>query len=175
MSSPYLDADSIVREQIAVPDLGDPLFQPFWASMANGRLAVQRCAECGRTQWPPRAVCGGCRSPGVGWSEVPAEGTLYTWTTVERGSTAGYRGGAYAVGLVALDLHPSVRILGNIVGVSADELRIGMPLTAELPVAGPQGEFNIVQWRRTDIDVLHSPEFIVTKPGGSSGRHQQID
>jgi 3-oxo-4,17-pregnadiene-20-carboxyl-CoA hydratase alpha subunit len=44
----------------------------FWEAAADGRLAVQRCAECGVLRHPPAPMCGNCGS--LTWDVVDASG-----------------------------------------------------------------------------------------------------
>ncbi len=44
----------------------------FWDAAADGRLAVQRCAECGVLRHPPTPMCGHCGS--LRWDVLDASG-----------------------------------------------------------------------------------------------------
>jgi uncharacterized OB-fold protein len=49
---------------------------------AAGRLVGSRCAECGATSWPRRAVCHSCGAPAPGEVSFEPSGTLITHTRV---------------------------------------------------------------------------------------------
>jgi NAD(P)-dependent dehydrogenase (short-subunit alcohol dehydrogenase family)/uncharacterized OB-fold protein len=51
------------------------------AMAAEGRFALQTCAECGAVQYPPRDVCGACLGGDLPWRDVPPGGTLKALTT----------------------------------------------------------------------------------------------
>ena len=47
--------------------MGDPTIpipsrdsKPYWAALAEGRLEVQQCLDCGAWTWPPRPICSKC-------------------------------------------------------------------------------------------------------------------
>ena len=43
--------------------------RPMDAAAARGIVALQRCAACGRVQYPPRELCGVCLSDALEWQE----------------------------------------------------------------------------------------------------------
>ena len=51
---------------------------PFWNAFAQGRLLIQKCNKCGKTQFPPSPVCTDCLSDDVGWIEASGELTLWS-------------------------------------------------------------------------------------------------
>ena len=52
------------------------------AAAAEGRFALQDCAECGALQYPPRDACSRCLSTGLRWRDVNPGGTLLAETTI---------------------------------------------------------------------------------------------
>lgn len=45
---------------------------PMDAAAAEGRLALQHCAACGATQYPPRELCHVCLDPDLVWTIATA-------------------------------------------------------------------------------------------------------
>jgi hypothetical protein len=87
-----------------LPDVEDPLTEPFWSATREGRLEVPECANCGYVQWPPTPVCPNCQHTGRRWREIPASGTLYTYAVYHRALDPAFADDIpYAVGLVELD------------------------------------------------------------------------
>jgi uncharacterized OB-fold protein len=41
----------------------------FWESLQNKKLMIQKCNDCGHTQFPPSPVCIECLSNNVKWIE----------------------------------------------------------------------------------------------------------
>lgn len=52
----------------------------FWTAGAEGRLKIQRCAECGHYQHPPLPRCPACHSERVEPSPVSGRGRIKTFT-----------------------------------------------------------------------------------------------
>jgi uncharacterized OB-fold protein len=84
-----------------------------------GVFALLTCAHCSRAHYPPRVLCPYCGASSLGWRPSAGLGTVYSTSTISP------RGGEpYAVILVDLDDGP--RVMSNIVGMAADDVRIGM-------------------------------------------------
>ncbi len=54
----------------------------FLRGLGEGRFLASRCAACDRTLVPPRIACTGCFGRMAEIVEVPARGTLLTYTIV---------------------------------------------------------------------------------------------
>ena len=79
------------------------------AAAAEGRFALQVCAECGTVQYPPRDACAHCLNTALLWQDVPETGTLRAETTVNTSTNLYFRErGDWRVGTVQLDAGPSV-------------------------------------------------------------------
>lgn len=79
------------------------------------RLLGSRCEECGRTTWPPRALCADCGSSRMATLELPATGVVQSWTIVRTplpGIAAPYVMGLLDVG--------GVRIFAHLRGLDGD-------------------------------------------------------
>ncbi|MBI4278235.1 MAG: Zn-ribbon domain-containing OB-fold protein [Armatimonadetes bacterium] len=87
-------------------------------------LVGTRCRACGAHFFPRRAVCARCLGADVEAVRLSAEGILYTYTVVHQ-STPEFPT-PYILGYV--DLPEGVRLLAPMVGVEADQVRIGMPV-----------------------------------------------
>lgn len=114
------DRPTAVPRLIVTPDN-----EFFFIAARDGRLAIQRCANCATLRHPPAPCCPRCRS--FDWDTVESSRrcTLHSYTVVH-----GPQDGAFdyplAVGLV--DLEEGTRLVADISGIAEDELRIGMPL-----------------------------------------------
>jgi len=112
-----------------IPDIDDPDFAPFWEGTAQSELRLVHCADCDKPRWPPRPICGWCRSLDFEWRAISPEGRLYTWTVAEHQTTPDIPA-PYVVGIVEVHADPVVRMLGQVV-CDPEHLRIGMQLTAQ--------------------------------------------
>jgi uncharacterized OB-fold protein len=101
----------------------DPESAPYWSATLDGRLVVQRCTSCGHHQLYARAHCLVCRSR-VEWVDASGRGTIYSYTVIRQNFSRAFRDLLpYVVALVDLDEGP--RLMTNIVGSAAEDVRIG--------------------------------------------------
>jgi uncharacterized OB-fold protein len=125
-----------VRAQRPVP-VDDDRF--FWDGVAEGRLLLRRCADCGRLQHPPAPMCPACGS--VRWlvQQARGRGTVHTWIVSRHPSQPDDRPRITVV--VALEEGP--RLVSNLLGVDAGDVVNDLPV--ELVFA--------------DIDGVRLPQF----------------
>ena len=98
--------------------------EPYWQAVNEGRLMVQRCTVCGRSQLYPRWRCLRCRGE-VEWVDAGGGGTVYSFTVIRQNFSRSFKHLIpYVVALVDLDEGP--RLMTNLVGVDPDDVEIGM-------------------------------------------------
>ena len=115
-------------ESIALPepDMGEQ-GRPFWDALKQGALTFQRCNACGHAWLPARSECPRCL--GDAWRREPARGdaTLVSWVVYHQSYHPAFQQRLpYTVAVVQLAEGP--RLISNIVGVAAAQLRIDQPL-----------------------------------------------
>ncbi len=100
--------------------------QNFFNEARAGRLSGIRCRHCAELAIPPKEFCSTCHQRA--WEPVPLEGNgTITSFTVIRVPPQGHAVGApYAVAVVRLA--EGVSLLGRIVDIPIDSLRIGLPV-----------------------------------------------
>jgi uncharacterized protein len=54
--------------------------RPWWAALARGEIAVQRCDACAHWVFYPRAFCPACGGRSLTWTSIEGSATLYTWS-----------------------------------------------------------------------------------------------
>ena len=103
----------------------NPDTAPYWEATAEGRLALPACSVCGAWQWYP--VVGLACHPEAAheWRDVPGEGTIFTFTRVERAFLPEGGDPPYTLALIELDGAPGLRIVTVLVGPGSDEPTIG--------------------------------------------------
>ncbi|MFF6907595.1 bifunctional MaoC family dehydratase N-terminal/OB-fold nucleic acid binding domain-containing protein [Streptomyces sp. NPDC012389] len=117
----------------------------FWAGVAEHRLLIQRCTDCATLRFPWLPGCNACA--GQEWDTVEAsgEGTVFSHVVMHHPSFPAFdpsgEGGPYAVALV--ELAEGVRIVGNVVGVPYDKVRIGLPVRLEFHRMDPELELPV--------------------------------
>ena len=78
-----------------------------WA--AEGRFALQVCADCGAVQYPPREACHRCTSHRLRWQPQDGAGRLLALTTLHHSNDLFFRERLpWRLGLVQLDAGPTV-------------------------------------------------------------------
>jgi uncharacterized OB-fold protein len=105
----------------------DEVTRPFWESLREGVLSLQKCADCDAFRMPPSSYCPECRSTNAQWPQLSGRGNLYTYTIIPlnpRDSDSP----SYVAALVCPPEAPDTKVFCNIVDCTADELKIGMEL-----------------------------------------------
>lgn len=66
------------------PPTPDRLSEPFWAGLAERRVVLQECPDCGRRRFPRLPSCPYCATEGGIDVEVPGTGVVYSFVRVHR-------------------------------------------------------------------------------------------
>ena len=98
--------------------------QPFWDAAKDRRLVVQYDPDTGAYQFYPRpgSVATGKRN--LEWREVSGKGSVYSYTDTLV-PTAGFEDRVPYL-IATIDLDEGVRLLANLVGLTEEEVEIGM-------------------------------------------------
>jgi hypothetical protein len=99
--------------------------------LAEGILAYQRCAACESAVFYPRVICPVCGSTDLAWNSSAGLGTVYSVTAVSRRDDV-----PYTVCLV--DLDEGFRMMSTVVGVPADQVRIGQRVRGWVDTTGDE-------------------------------------
>ena len=101
------------------------LQEPFWKGLAEGRLLVQRCGQCGTYRHPPNPICFKCRSFAHEFMPVSGKGHVYSFTVARHSVNASLDSQVpYIIALV--DLDEGVRMVSAIHRANATDVRIGL-------------------------------------------------
>ncbi len=100
------------------------------AAAAEGRFALQSCADCGAVQYPPREACRVCLSPRLPWRTQSGQGQLLGSTTLHHSNDLFFRERLpWRLGLVQLDGGPTLMVhLHGEVGEAPQRVRVGARL-----------------------------------------------
>ena len=96
-----------------------------WEALARHELYFQRCRDCGKKRFYPRAVCPSCLSSATEWVRASGRGTVYSFTVTHQNQAPGFREELPYV-LAIVELEEGVRMMTNVVGCAPDRVRIGM-------------------------------------------------
>jgi hypothetical protein len=100
----------------------------YWEAAAEGKLAAQRCSDCGVLRHPPRPMCGHCQSLAIEVVTLSGRGTLYSYAVLHHPQNPAFD---YPVLAALVDLDEGVRVLSELAGIEPADIRIGMALTAD--------------------------------------------
>jgi uncharacterized OB-fold protein len=120
--SPAPAASEVLRPVIS-PDTAF-----FWDGTAAGELRIQRCGGCGALRHPPGPMCPACGAARPGYVVAAGAGEVYSYVVQHHPPVPGKQM-PLVVALVALP--EGVRMVGELLGVSPDRARIGLPVRVE--------------------------------------------
>jgi uncharacterized protein len=110
----------------------------YWRSVPQRyRLVGKKCRSCGAVHFPPKALCPACGERSA-FDEIvlSGRGRVYSFATIASGSAPPEfadqekASGPYPIAIVELAEGP--RITGQLADVDPKDVRIGMPVRAEL-------------------------------------------
>ena len=107
------------------PSPGHAATAPYWEATAQGHMELPACSVCGAWQWYPLTGLACHPEATVVWRPVPNEGTIFTFTRVERAFLPQGGDPPYTVALVELEGVAGPRIVTVLVGPGSDEPAIG--------------------------------------------------
>lgn len=123
---------------------GGPDWAPYWAAARERRLAFQRCSECRAWRFPPGPTCPSCLSMKSDWAPVSGRARLLSWVVCHPPVLPAWKERTpYPVVLVECEEGP--RTMGGLVGATADQLRMDMPMVVDF-APSPDGDL-VPQWR----------------------------
>ena len=100
----------------------------FWAGTARHELRIQRCGECGVLRHPPGPMCLACGGAKPDYVVAAGTGEIYSYVVHHHPPVPGHQA-PFVVALVQLT--EGVRMVGELLGVDPDQVRVGMPVRAE--------------------------------------------
>lgn len=113
-----------MRSAPIVP-VATPTSQPFWDALAQGRVEIQRCDDCGSWVYYPRARCSMCLSAALTWTQVSGEGIVYTFTVARQPTTPAFAEvDTPIIAVVELDEGP--RLTTSLEHIEVGDVRVGM-------------------------------------------------
>ena len=104
-----------------------PQNEHFWRGGADGRLRFLRCQACQTYIHPPSPVCPECLGKQLEPEAVSGRATVLTFT-LNHQPWVPSPDHPYAIAIVEIEEQVGVRLMTNIVGCAAENVRIGMPV-----------------------------------------------
>lgn len=119
----------------------------FWAGTAAGELRVQRCEDCGALRHPPGPMCPRCGSPHPGYLVASGTGEIFSYVVHHHPPVPGR---TLPVIVVLVQLDEGVRMVGELTGAGAEQVRIGLPVRVAFDKV--DGELTLPVWRLAGSD-----------------------
>jgi uncharacterized protein len=124
------------------------------AFFTSGELRLQRCRSCAVVQHPPGEICHSCQAMEFDYIGARPQGVVETFTIVHHVVHPMLKQNVpYNVAVISLRDYPHVRIVGNVIDVAPEQMRIGLAVSctwAEVRREGGDAEpvtMYIPQWR----------------------------
>ena len=116
---------------------------PYWQALAEGRLVLQRCADCRRWTWPARPICSGCYGFDLTWEDAAGTGEVYSWiVTYQPYSAALAAIVPYVVALVRVDEQDDILIPGRF----ASDAEIHQGMKVRMATEKASDDIGILDW-----------------------------
>jgi 3-oxo-4,17-pregnadiene-20-carboxyl-CoA hydratase alpha subunit len=100
----------------------------FWDGTAAGELRIQRCGGCGALRHPPGPVCHGCGAARPEYIVAAGTGEVYSYVVQHHPPVPGK---SLPIMVALVQLTEGVRMVGELLQVSPERVRIGLPVRVE--------------------------------------------
>jgi uncharacterized OB-fold protein len=117
--------------------------QFFWAGTAVGELRIQSCNACGALRFPPGPACQSCVAYDRGYMVAAGTGTVFSYVVHRHPPVPGKE---LPIVIALIDLDEGVRMVGEVVDVSPEEIAIGMRLRVDFHRI--DDELTLPVWRK---------------------------
>ena len=108
----------------------EELAAQFYAECAKGRLAFQRCRQCGAWRHLPRHICASCGSTAWDWSPSSGRGRIFSWTVTHQAPFPPFQDATpYAV--VVVEMEEGVRLVSGLRGLAPERLALDLAVVVE--------------------------------------------
>lgn len=113
-----------IHPDYPLPDVDDPIMQPFWAGAHEHKLLMQRETASGKTVWPPKPMYwkGGGR---LEWFEASGRGEVYTYVVAHAPFLPALEHLLPHI-MVVVQLDEGARIVGYMKNCKPEEMSFGM-------------------------------------------------
>jgi uncharacterized OB-fold protein/acyl dehydratase len=102
--------------------------QVLWDGYRKHELRLPQCKSCQRVFFPSSPRCAECGSFDMGYLVSSGKGTLYSHVAVNYPQVPGF---TYPIAVGLVELENGARMVADLVGVTPEQLTIGMPLEVD--------------------------------------------
>jgi uncharacterized OB-fold protein len=117
----------------------------FWQGTARHELRIQRCGDCGVLRHPPGPMCPACGAARPGYDIAAGTGEVYSYVVHHHPPVPGRQ---LPVVIALVQLTEGVRMVGELLGVSPERVRIGLPVRVDF--VDVDGELTLPAWREDE-------------------------
>jgi uncharacterized OB-fold protein/acyl dehydratase len=128
----------------------------FWDGTAAGELRIQRCGECGALRHPPGPMCPACGAAKPDYLVAAGTGEVYSYVVQHHPPVPGKK---LPIVVALVQLPEGVRMVGELLGVAPERVRIGLPVRAEF--VRIDDTLTLPAWREDPPAGLVLPELVV--------------
>ena len=115
------------------------------------QLEAGRCTKCGKVFFPPRLICNKCNGREFEHFNMKRTGKVVTHTVIRTPSDEFSGEAPFAVGIIEMD--DGARLTTQIVDVSFEEIKIGLPVKLEFRRNYTEGDAGIIQYGHKAVPV----------------------
>src|SRR5262249_20850326 len=122
----FVEDEQPLHPDYPLPDVDDPVMQPFWDGARAGGLMQQRDVTTGEVVWPPKPPYwkGGGR---LEWFEARGTGRVHTWVVAHEPFLPAMRHLLPHI-MVVVTLAEGPRIVGHMVRCPPEAMQFEMPV-----------------------------------------------
>lgn len=103
----------------------------YWDAIANGRIDLLKCRNCGHFVHFPRPICDHCRSADLAPETISGRGRLYSYCEINQVGHPYFADKVpYVIGVIDIDEEPGIRIPAGLVDCTYDELTCDIAMEA---------------------------------------------
>ncbi|MEA0562628.1 MULTISPECIES: Zn-ribbon domain-containing OB-fold protein [Lysinibacillus] len=105
--------------------------EPYWDAADRHELMLQKCEICHAYNHPPGPACAKCGSTELSWENqgTTIMGTIYSYVVSYRPFLPGFQDELpMIIVVIKLDHLQEVKIIGNLLECSPEDIKIGMPV-----------------------------------------------
>ena len=124
----YGPARALPGDQISITT--NPDTEPFWRAAKEHRLTACQCASCGHFRMPPTSFCPQCQSSEKNWPDLPGTGSIFSFAICSTNPATG-EPYVYVPAVVSLDGTDDARLVTNLAGINAENVKIGMKVIVD--------------------------------------------
>lgn len=120
----------------------------FWREIQSRyNLIASKCGNCGKVDFPSRAVCPDCGRKSIGNMhrlKLAGQGSVVTYTVIHDAPAQFEMMKPYVMAIVEMD--EGVRLTSQLIDVALDEVKIGLRVRASFRKLGQEGEAGVIHY-----------------------------